>query len=299
MTTPALAAARAVAVLNYFTANPQRAFTLSELCNALGVSLASMSSVLKALTDAGYLVRHPRHKTYEIGLALLAAGNAASIRHPVVELARAEMQRLAEETGAECVGSAPVGREILILAMEGRPSMESHELWLGQRLPMLPPMGETFVAWGTPAEVDNFLSMLPPNAREQLHGVLHVVRRRGFSVHPSTHDLAKLSEALIRVSEHPADVKLRQKTLDLVSNLDIGSYELLEIDPHRVYQIRLISAPVFGADSSVVFAIVLYGEREYAGRDIVHVGEQVAAAGRALTRKIGGRLPSPTATALD
>jgi DNA-binding IclR family transcriptional regulator len=292
MTTPALAATRAVAVLNYFTANPRRAFTLSELCSALGVSLASLSAVLKALTDAGYLVRHPRHKTYEIGLALVAAGNAASTRHPVVELARPEMQRLAQETGHECVGSAVVGDDIVILALEGRPSAQSHELWLGQRLPLLPPMGQAFLAWGLPAQVSSWLSALRPDAREQLQGALDVVRRRGYSVHPSTDELTALSDALAQLSERPADGTLRQQTAKLVSALDVADYELLEIDRKRRYRIRLMVAPVFGTDGSVIFSITLYGDKEYTGRDIIRVGEQLAAAGRVLTREIGGRLPN-------
>jgi DNA-binding IclR family transcriptional regulator len=96
--------ARGIAVIDFFTANPGRAFTLSEISVALGINLAWLSSVLRSLTDGGYLVRHPRHKTYELGTVLIASGHATTQRHPVVDLARPEMRRLAEETGTGCIG---------------------------------------------------------------------------------------------------------------------------------------------------------------------------------------------------
>src|ERR1039458_5209422 len=72
MTRPALAAARAVEVLNFLASHPGESFTLSELSRHLNLNMASGLSVLKALTDAGYVHRHDSHKTYSLGPALVA-----------------------------------------------------------------------------------------------------------------------------------------------------------------------------------------------------------------------------------
>src|ERR1700728_3864008 len=99
---PALAATRAIDVTNFVAMNSRRSFSLTELSKAVSVSPASLSDVLLALTESGWLIRHPQHKTFEIGPALVAGGYAASMRHPVGELARPFMERLAA-LGTECV----------------------------------------------------------------------------------------------------------------------------------------------------------------------------------------------------
>ncbi|MDG4863678.1 helix-turn-helix domain-containing protein, partial [Streptomyces sp. T-3] len=109
MVRPALAAGRALAVLDYFAAHPEQSYSLSELSEALDINLASLLSVLQALVDAGYLVRHPQRKTYGLGMSLVAAGHAALTRHRVVDRARSELRALAAESGAAYVVSAVAG----------------------------------------------------------------------------------------------------------------------------------------------------------------------------------------------
>jgi DNA-binding IclR family transcriptional regulator len=67
MVRPAPATVRTIATLNFFAAHPGDVFTLSELSAALGVNMASLLAILQGLTDAGYVVRHARHKTYALG----------------------------------------------------------------------------------------------------------------------------------------------------------------------------------------------------------------------------------------
>src|SRR5690606_30514607 len=113
----------------YLTANPRSAYTLSELSAALDVSPASMSAVLLSMTDAGYLARHPRHRTYELGTSAVALGNAAAVRHPVVELAHRAMVELTD-SGLSCVGSAVVGDDMVVLAVTGPATQGTREIRL-------------------------------------------------------------------------------------------------------------------------------------------------------------------------
>jgi DNA-binding IclR family transcriptional regulator len=287
----ALAANRALAVLNYFTANPNRAFTLSELSSALSVSMASLSAVLRSLTDAGYLVRHPRHKTYQLGPSLIAVGNAASAQHPVVELARPEMRALAAETGCECVGSTVVGDEILLIALEGRPSPRTPQLILGQRLPFLPPLGEVFVAWSSDRDIERWIGKLGANVkaapRKHLDQALAHVRRRGYSVNLVKDDVQRLAREM---AQHPGKESARKDLIALIASLG-DDYELLDTDPNKEYAAAIIAVPVFGIDGSVVFALTLSAVVGLTGRTLAGTAEKLMGVGLHLTRQIGGRVP--------
>ena len=64
--------------------------------------------MLTALTDAGYVLRHPVDKTFTLGPAVIAVGNAAAVRqYEFVDFARGEMQALADELA---VAASPARR---------------------------------------------------------------------------------------------------------------------------------------------------------------------------------------------
>jgi len=295
-----------VAVLEYFTTNPQRAFTLSELAVAVDASLSSLSAVLQALLDAGYLIRHPRHKTYELGPALVAVGRAAAARHPVVDLARPELAQLAAEYEAECVGSVVLGDEILILALEGRPSQRTRGLTVGQRIPFAPPFGEIWLAYGGPDAVQRWLrraahsdgpdgAELPAETDERtvvrLHEALEKVRERGYAVNLRSEQLRAFRDAITLLVRRPSNVSLQQRLQEVTAGLGSG-YELLAENPATTYEAEMIIAPVFGPDGSVVFAITLSGLAPRTGAEIAQIAARLVETGLSLTRAIGGRAPA-------
>jgi DNA-binding IclR family transcriptional regulator len=305
----ARSAARAVAVLDYFTTNPQRAFTLSELSIAVGASLSSLSSVLQSLMEAGYLVRHPRHKTYELGPALVAVGRAASLRHPVVELARPELARLAAEYDTECVGSVVIGDEILVLALEGRPSHRTRGLTLGQRVPFAPPFGEIWLAYGGPEALHSWLrrtghvsgnlsATYEGETAAELESALAQVRARGYAVNLRTDRLAAYSDALSLLVRRPGNASLQQRIQEMVADLGAG-YVLLDEHPDTRYEVEMIIAPVFGPDGAVVFALTLVGLAERTGTEIAQIAARIVESGLGLTRAIGGRVPLDSARSVS
>lgn len=111
MTKPALAAVRAGRALDLLAAHPGQQFSLKEIGQALGVSGASMLAVLQALTDLGYLARHPRHKTYSLGPA------------------------------AECSAKVVMGDDIVSVATAGRSRTPSVAFRPGTRVPYAAPFG--------------------------------------------------------------------------------------------------------------------------------------------------------------
>ena len=90
MARPALSASRSIDVLNFLAANAPEQFTLSDIGAALGINLASMHALLNTMEDAGYVIRHPRLRTYCLGASVVALGNAALQSHPAIACANDE-----------------------------------------------------------------------------------------------------------------------------------------------------------------------------------------------------------------
>ncbi|MER3452150.1 MAG: IclR family transcriptional regulator, partial [Acidimicrobiia bacterium] len=156
---------RTIAIVEFLASEPERPFSLSELARRLGLNKATAHAVLGALVDAGWLLRHPVDKTYTLGPALVGIGTAAAGRHrTMVEFAEPEMHRLSEELGLQCFASAVVGEEILILARVGATTPLGVTVPVGQRLPLVPPLGTVFMAWAPEAEIDAWLHRLGPSA---------------------------------------------------------------------------------------------------------------------------------------
>src|ERR1051326_113813 len=130
----------AVAVLNYLAAHPGERFTLSEIARDLTLNKATLHAILGALTESGYLVRDPEAKIYGLGPALVALGNSAVGSFPAVDTAMPEMQALTDDLGFDCVASAAIQNEIVILARSGMPRPFGINVQPGQRLPLPPPL---------------------------------------------------------------------------------------------------------------------------------------------------------------
>ena len=187
MARPAPAIGRTIALLNFLTAHPDETFSLSELARRLEMNKATAHAMLLALTEAGYLLRHPATKSFTLGPALISVGNAAAARQfEVVDYTRDEMRRLSDDLGVQCVASAAIGEEIVLLGRSGDPEPLGLSVQVGQRLPLVPPLGTVFLAWSGPDEIDRWLRHLGPGAAdEQLaryRQAVTAVRRRGYSI---------------------------------------------------------------------------------------------------------------------
>ncbi|SDJ87558.1 DNA-binding transcriptional regulator, IclR family [Streptomyces indicus] len=279
-------------MLDYFAAHPEQSYSLSELSEALDINLASLLSVLQALTDAGYLARHPQRKTYGLGMSLVAAGHAALTRHRVVDRARSELRALAAESEAEFVVSAVAGDSIVILAVEGRGRLP--EVWAGQRLPLLPPLGQVFLAWAGTAsgEIRRWLDRTAVGAPlpRHLDAAMAVVRERGWSANRDTPARRALGEALARLADAPRDAGLRARVAELVVSLG-EDYEVLSVADQERYRLATLSAPVFDQHGTVALALTATGLPELDGARLTALASQLTDVAGVLGKEIGGRPP--------
>jgi DNA-binding IclR family transcriptional regulator len=259
MPRPALAATRALAVLDFLAAHPTDEFTLSDLATELDVNVSSMHAVLAVLTDEGYVMRAPRLRTYSLGPSVVALGSGALERHPAIDHARDEARRLSDELDLGVAITALAGDDIVFLARVGEHRAREVAVHVGQRIPLVPPLGAVFVAW-----LDDEPWLARADDRESMQALLDGVRSRGWAV-----------------------------SLTTAGSVDELVADLAAPDATRTYDVVMIAAPVFGPRGDALVAMTLLGlEPGLTATRIAEYGERVRDAGLVATRRSGGRAPT-------
>jgi DNA-binding IclR family transcriptional regulator len=295
MARPALSGSRTIEILNFLTAHAGQAYTLTEIAKRLEINLASAHAVLAAMTDAGYLVRHPVHKTYELGPLLIPIGRAAQERHQVVDTARAQLEALAEELELEGLVVGATSEELVILERVGRPLPHGMVTTVGQRIRIVAPLASLFVAFAAPAAIEEWTGRTPdesPGARAHLGDILDAIRTRGFSVGLETVDRRRMRRALSELQETPGSEQARSDLEDTVSGLARVDTVLSRLEPDSSYRVAHVCAPVFDQHGHVRLALYLLGfNTELRGDEIDRIGHQLLRVGVSVTRSGSGAVP--------
>ena len=285
MARPAPSVDRTVALLNFLAAHPDDPWSLSELARRLDLNKATAHAMLNTLTNAGFLLKHPVDKTFTLGPAVIAIGNAAAHHQfDVVDFARGEMQALADEFGARCIASTAIGEEIVFLAASGDPEPFGVHVQVGQRVPLVPPLGTVFVAWSSPEEIDDWLRRLGPTASDedlqQYRDVVATVRERGYSLGLEVPSARGLIDR--KGDRHAAATELGH-----------SEYVLLELEHSATYRLSHIAAPVFDPDGRVTLSLNLMGFRhELRSEQVPDLGAQLVEATTRVTKAIHGTIPA-------
>jgi flavin reductase (DIM6/NTAB) family NADH-FMN oxidoreductase RutF/DNA-binding IclR family transcriptional regulator len=207
------------------------------------------------------------------------------LRH--VDIARPEMEALAAELNARCIATAPVDNELVVAASAGSSRRGGVSTLVGQRLPFMPPTSAVFAAWSSDATQKAWLSGAPLGARERQAAALATVRERGFSVgllNDTQRVFASALDALAAGGAAAQSLNLR----DMVQGL---SYDPLDLCAENLSRVRLISAPVFGPDGNVLFALTLYEFPKPPAEGVRSYIDRVLLVTRRITRLLGGVVP--------
>lgn len=291
MSRPALSATRAISILNFLAAHPAEEFTLSDLAACLDVNVASLHALLGVLADAGYVTRHARLRTYTLGPSVVALGSAALERHNAIDLARDAARDLSDELDLEVAVTALAGADIVFLSRAGEPRARGIAVHVGQRVPLIPPLGSVFIAWASDERVSGWIER-SSNVRKA-RGVLAGVRSRGYSVALDDDARRGLGDALDRLADKPADTTLRGNVDELVIQLGHSEYQVAKLDRGRKYDVAMLAAPVFDAVGETVLALTLLGFQPGLTPDrIAACGKRLRDAGLVVTKRSKGRIPS-------
>ncbi|NGY04015.1 IclR family transcriptional regulator [Solimonas terrae] len=291
---------RIVRLINFFAAHPTESFTLSEVVDQLSLSLGSAHRVLKSLTDARYLARHPKHKTYSLGLALVAIGQAALERHPAVNLAREQMARLTDELELQCVATARVGDELMSLAKTGDTSADQGIRHVGERRPFVPPLGLGHAAWAPAEQIDTYLAKVAGRGstrrdaemRTHMRKALAVIRERGYALAANGPAMQSVWQLIWEHATHFRSERYWAQMQRLLGALSNDELQLLSLDQVGSLRLAYISAPVFSASGEVLLSISLSGfTRRLEARAVARMAEHLCNAAAQVTAATRGRIP--------
>jgi DNA-binding IclR family transcriptional regulator len=287
---------RAVRILLFLSGEPLRSFKMAEITRSLEISHASAHAVLASLEQAGFVRRDPRDRTFTLGPTLIALGSAARKGVRVVDVARPRMQSLSDELALECHAGIRVDDEILVVARTGVRQPFGLGVEVGQRLPLVPPLGTPYVAWSGADAVESYLRRAAPDRRpeqlERYRQAIAAVRRRGYAVALDAETRQRFGELAAKLADHPgADLRPLEEAAGALLGDD---YLLLEIEGAARYDVTGISAPVFGADGSVVLVVGVVGfGRGLPAPRIPDLAGRVMATAALITGDIRGRPLAP------
>lgn len=257
-----MSASRGIDIINLLTQFPGRSFTLSEIARAAKINVASCHAILKALHDRGYLSRASKG-TYSLGPVLIAIGEAALTSQPLVVRAKEAAQELFQEFGIPVLLSALIGDEIVAIMVLHDSQGRGPGIEVGERRPLLPPVGAPFIAWGSEAAIDAWLARALPEQRKghiaKWRAGLALIRQRGFQVTARSPEGSAVAAQIAQMASGQHVSGYRDRMKDLLGSLGDHFSQLETIDPNETYDIQLIAAPIFNKDGECAFNLCLGG----------------------------------------
>jgi DNA-binding IclR family transcriptional regulator len=294
MPRPAPAADRAAGIISFLTAHPSRGFTISELVEHLGMNIASAHATLAVLSDHGFVIRDPVHRTYMLGPALVATGFAALEQHLAVEAAIEQAEVLAAELDREVGLTAIAGRDVIFLARRGPEPLATAIGYPGDRTPLLAPIGAVFMAWADDAAVDEWLARasLDAASTEWYRRVLDDIRARGFSVPMRALGGPEMADAVGHLRDDPAAPDAERRFTDVLHTLPETLLHFDDLARTDKVLYTTVAAPIFDPIGRVLLSLSISGpEHPVPVDEVVQFGRRLVRSAAVATRQARGRVP--------
>ncbi len=287
---------RVLDVINFLAAHPAEHFSLAEVARQVGLSKGSAHRLLTTMSDADFLSRDEKNKTYSLGMALLAVGQSALDKFRGLGIARREMVRLTQELNVQCSATALAGEDLLILAKEGVPQSHEDLNRVGERRPLIPPMGICHIAWGTGSVVTHYLALAAQHMSGSrfvwLQESLQLIRRRGFAMGGNGPHWRVLRATTVLPIGRDRDTSYWAGIFDLIGQLTPNEIQLAGFDEIDVHGVAHLMAPVFSADGKVALQLVLSGFPPKLGaKKLERYAERLCATAASITSEMNGRMP--------
>ncbi|MCZ9633982.1 MAG: helix-turn-helix domain-containing protein [Rhodococcus qingshengii] len=294
---------RIVMLTELLASDPTAGRSLADIARHLGVAKATCYPMVVALAEAGWLVRHPIRKTYQLGPALVPIGQAASRAIDVVDLSRTVMQELADTSELACLGFIRSGADLVVAEAIQPISRRSGTLGLriGDNVLMAPPLGAGLAAWLDENDLHEWFLLgkeaLDTEAallRSEYEPILTAIRERGFAVECLRQQERSISDAVAEmrgpgVGGQRAALALREARRLLSADVAVGT---LDLDGN--YQLLSVNAVAFAQDSTPALILCLVdAPSPLTGERIAALGKLVSEAADQVTTLMHGRTPRP------
>lgn len=283
MVRPALSASRGLDIIDFLAWFPGRGFTLSEIVKGTGINLASCHAVLAALAERGYVARDPGAKTWRLGPALFAMGQVALASQPLLAATRAAALKLRDETGLATLASTVIGEEIVGVLACDLPDGRNAGLHVGERMPLVPPVGASFLAWAQEEAVEAWLDRAAPESDAAIRAYwregLARIRERSYQVELHAPGGAQMAARMEEMAAGRGATRYKGELLKLVQSLGRHPMQPEAIEPEGVYDVILIAAPIFDTEGACVYNLCLGGfDAALSGAQVQALGEKLVGA---------------------
>ena len=296
MPDPSNPTSRVMDVLGFLAAHPTEAFTLAEIARQVGLSNGSAHRLLTTMAAGEFLSRNPKHRTYSLGVAIVAIGQAAIEKHRGIELARREIAQLAVELNVQCSANALVDGDLLVLVREGRARSHLGLTRVGERRPLVPPVGLCHVAWSGDAIIDAYIeparASLSPALRRHLVDSFPLIRSRGFAMAANGPGSGRTRQTMVTPNSRNRDARYWSRVFELVGQLTPDEVQLFDLEHAMSAGVSYIAAPVFSPVGAVAFQLVLTGmPTDLSAPTIKSHAERLCAAAAIVTSEMHGHPP--------
>lgn len=205
------------------------------------------------------------------------------------ELARTDMEELAALLNVECAAMSTVGSDVVVVASAAGPGATPASR-LGARTPLMPPLGEAFVASERTEVIDSWLSRaasVDDYTSSQYQERLEVTRRRGWSMAlVGEYKDRELFEALREYSAGDLTPARERHIKAVVAHVS-SNYEPVDLVPEEQYSVAGIVVPVFDEVGHVKLVLrisQLPGQASAA--DVTHWVNEILSASAKITARI-------------
>jgi DNA-binding IclR family transcriptional regulator len=247
---PALAATRALDIVSFLTEHPSDAFTMAQLIRALRLNQGSAHAILSTMTEQGFLARHPEHRTFRLGPALVAVGEASARANPIIGVAREELGTLSADLGLPALASMRTGSELRVVVRVGPHVANGPSRRVGQRYPLVPPIGVVLVAWSPPSVQEAWIAARAPGAAaDDFVALLEEVRARGYDIGAGVAARGELGAAAEQLSDDPLDVDRLAQVRQRASVIPRSPED----------DVAVVGAPVLDGSGQAVLECIVYG----------------------------------------
>jgi DNA-binding IclR family transcriptional regulator len=230
---------------------------------ATKINVASCHAVLSTLVNCGYLTRHPNQRTYTLGRALVAIGQAALRSQPLIARAKAAAEELQRELGTPMLLTTVIGQEIVAVVSLPDAAGRTPGLRVAERMPLVAPIGAPFLAWSSEEAIEAWIARhaAPRDNRsaDVWRQAVSLTRKRGYQITlraPNSPEIATLMTEMASGGRVP---DYKDEVLRLVNSFDRELSQPETVVDDEFYDILLISAPLFDQNGESAFNLSLIG----------------------------------------
>ena len=258
------------------------ALTASAVSRALELNRATCASILSTLEALGW-VEVDDHRRFSPGPGLGAVAASVRSRLPIAGVAHQVSTVLSDELGG-AVSVTRVARDHLaVVALVQASGPAPVPLRSPVRLPLVPPLGATSIAFAPPERQRAWLSLSPSGAtRDRLRRFLDTIRQEGAAVW-------RFDSAGVAIARSIAEGAEGSTMAALVLAIAGHGYDSDELRTRGPLGVATIAVPVYDAEAEPTYELQVHVLRpDVSARDRRQLVGRVKSAAKEITDSLAG-----------